>query len=199
MKKILSNREYKLVVERSKFLAYSFECKDSETMQEILNKVRSEHHSANHVCFGCVLKDINEYYSSDDGEPSGTAGLPILQSIRECDLIETLVIVVRYFGGIKLGVPGLFRAYKEASFGTLKDNCAEVKLKTLYEGNVDYSNFNLIKNILEKKGINLQKVEFLFLVKFSVYLDNDEIKYVEKYTKLTRKTDQKYVFKVKMQ
>jgi uncharacterized YigZ family protein len=100
----------------SHFIAYAFPIPDIDGFKERLNEIKKEHPKATHHCFAYRLGlDGNNYRVSDDGEPSGTAGRPILGQIDSKELVDTLVIVVRYFGGTMLGVPGLIHAYRSAA------------------------------------------------------------------------------------
>ncbi|MHA4810577.1 IMPACT family protein [Flavitalea flava] len=100
----------------SKFLGYAYPVKNVEEFKERLNEVKKEHPKATHHCFAYRLGfDGNKFRVSDDGEPSGTAGRPILGQIDSKELINVLVVVVRYFGGTLLGAPGLINAYKSAA------------------------------------------------------------------------------------
>jgi uncharacterized YigZ family protein len=100
----------------SHFIAYAFPVGDTGAFKERLNEIKKEHPKATHHCFAYRLgPDGNNFRVSDDGEPSGTAGRPILGQIDSRELVDTLVIVVRYFGGIMLGVPGLIQAYRSAA------------------------------------------------------------------------------------
>ncbi|MDZ4752198.1 MAG: YigZ family protein [Flavobacteriales bacterium] len=103
----------------SKHLAYLLPVKSEEQIRELLGVKRKEHHSATHVCYAWRLK-TGLYRSSDDGEPSGTAGKPILNQILHFDLFDVLIVVVRYFGGTKLGTGGLMDAYKQAARGAIE-------------------------------------------------------------------------------
>lgn len=100
----------------SKFLAYAFPCPDEETLKTQLHTLKKQHPSARHFCYAAIIDAEHPIQrSSDAGEPSGTAGLPILNQILSARLLNTNVIVVRYFGGTKLGKPGLIHAYKEST------------------------------------------------------------------------------------
>jgi uncharacterized YigZ family protein len=100
----------------SKFLASAFPCENEDEMKAFIQDLKKEHPSARHFCFGAVFgEDGSEHRSSDDGEPSGTAGLPILNQILSSEITNMAIVVVRYFGGTKLGKPGLIHAYKEAA------------------------------------------------------------------------------------
>ncbi len=193
MKRIIKVIECKTVIERSKFISYVYNCDNREELNSLLDEIRKIHHSATHVCFGCILQDKNEVYFSDDGEPSNTAGLPIIRALQENELIYTLVIVVRYFGGIKLGVPGLFRAYKESAEACLKNNTKEVTLKKLFEGKTSYGEFSNLKKYFDKKSISIYNVKFSDQVNFYVYLDEKEFKYISKFVKLNFLEKTKYM------
>jgi uncharacterized YigZ family protein len=100
----------------SKFLAYAFPLSDAKQLKAIILKLKKEHPKAAHFCFAYKLgTDGNVFRSSDDGEPAGSAGKPILGQLESKEVTDTLIVVVRYFGGSLLGVPGLINAYKTAA------------------------------------------------------------------------------------
>ena len=106
-----------LVIEKSEFICYIAECHDIETYKEYLNIIKKKHYDATHHCSAFIAPNIKR--SSDDGEPAGTAGVPILNTLEKRGLNNTMAIVVRYFGGIKLGAGGLIRAYGNATSNAL--------------------------------------------------------------------------------
>ena len=100
----------------SKFIAYSYPIYSKEEIKEKIEEVKKIEHAARHHCYAYVLNsDKSAQRANDDGEPSSTAGKPILRQILSNDLTNILIIVARYFGGIKLGVPGIIRSYKTAA------------------------------------------------------------------------------------
>jgi uncharacterized YigZ family protein len=104
----------------SKFLGYAFPVKSEAEIKEHLSHLKKEHPQANHHCYAWRLgADKQRYRANDDGEPSGSAGKPIYGQIQSLDLSNVLVVVVRYFGGTLLGVPGLINAYKQCAADTL--------------------------------------------------------------------------------
>jgi uncharacterized YigZ family protein len=116
----------------SKFLAFSIPVENSEQVKELVKTFKKDYYDARHVCYAYMLgADRKEWRANDDGEPSGTAGRPILGQINSRELTNILVIVVRYFGGILLGTGGLTVAYKEATADAL--NKAEIIEKTVEE------------------------------------------------------------------
>lgn len=101
---------------KSKFISYAIPVKSVEDVKTELEKYRKEYYDARHVCWAYMLgAERNEFRSNDDGEPSGTAGKPILGQINSNELTDILILVVRYFGGIKLGTSGLIVSYREAA------------------------------------------------------------------------------------
>lgn len=106
----------------SKFLSFAHMVNSSEEAKELIKKYQNEYHDSRHVCWAYMIgPDRQEWQLNDNGEPSGTAGKPILGQINSFGLTNVVVIVVRYFGGIKLGTPGLIAAYREAARLALED------------------------------------------------------------------------------
>ena len=113
----------------SRFISFAYPCNNADRAEEIVKKLRKEYYDATHHCYAYRMGLKGEpWRANDDGEPSGTAGRPILGEILSRNLSDVLVVVVRYFGGIKLGVPGLIRAYKSASQEAL--DAAEIVVRT---------------------------------------------------------------------
>lgn len=107
----------------SKFISFIYHIKNVEEANEIILRLKKEYPDANHVCFAYIINDNSKTWrTSDDGEPSGTAGLPIFNQILSADLKNVLVAVVRYFGGIKLGVSGLIKAYKNSAKAAIESS-----------------------------------------------------------------------------
>ena len=114
----------------SKFIGFAFPVDDEEDLKKSLQKIREEHPKATHHCYAFRLGMKGENYrANDDGEPSGSAGLPIYNQLLAHDITNVLVIVVRYYGGTKLGVSGLVKTYKESAKITLEE--AEIITKEL--------------------------------------------------------------------
>src|SRR5690554_540948 len=117
---------------KSKFISYVIPVKTEDEVMTILEEYRKEYHNARHVCWAYMLGPMRENFrANDDGEPSGTAGRPILGQINSFELTDVLIIVVRYFGGTLLGTGGLIRAYKEAAADAIAN--AEIIEKTVDE------------------------------------------------------------------
>jgi uncharacterized YigZ family protein len=135
----------------SKFLAYSFPVKNTDDFKKYLQELKKEHAKAVHHCYAYRLGiDGNNFRTSDDGEPAGTAGKPILRQIDSKNLTDVLIVVVRYFGGTLLGIPGLINAYKTASSLVLQ--CTPVVQKSvevIYELRFNYTEMSEVMRIIK--------------------------------------------------
>jgi uncharacterized YigZ family protein len=139
----------------SKFLAFAYPVSTEDEIKAIQEQLRSDYHDARHHCYAYMLgKDRNAFRTNDDGEPSSTAGKPILGQINSFELTNILIVVIRYFGGTKLGVSGLINAYKTASEEALKN--AKIIKKTLhdiYELKFEYPVMNDVMKIMKEEQI----------------------------------------------
>jgi uncharacterized YigZ family protein len=146
----------------SKFIAYSYPVYSEQEVKERLEEVKKLEHSARHHCYAYVLHaDKSSWRANDDGEPSSTAGKPILGQIQSNDLTNILIIVVRYFGGVKLGVPGLIRSYKTAAAITISD--AEILTKTIkehHEVSFKYPQMNAVMQLVKEFDLEVIITDF---------------------------------------
>lgn len=143
MLSIMNSDKYEYIEKNSKFISLIFRVYSKDEVNFYLDKVKKEYTGASHYCYGYVID--NDIRMNDDGEPSGTAGSPILKQIQNNNLNYTLIIVVRYFGGIKLGAGPLTRAYAKVAREVIKnDNIIE--LVKGYDIDITF-NYNDIKNI----------------------------------------------------
>ncbi|MEI7983054.1 MAG: YigZ family protein, partial [Bacteroidota bacterium] len=143
----------------SKFIALAIPAGNEIDVKMNLERIRKEHHSANHHCYAYRIGlDKNDYRINDDGEPSGSAGKPIFGQILSHDLSDILIIVVRYFGGTKLGIPGLINAYRTATKDAL--NNATIIEKTVmvkFHVSFEYLSMNDIMRIIKEKNCQVVK------------------------------------------
>ncbi|MGI6049048.1 MAG: IMPACT family protein [Petrimonas sp.] len=131
-KTIIQPAEGYITEKKSKFISFVFPVKTVEEVKEIVEEYRRKYYDARHVCWAYMLGSGREdYRTNDDGEPSGTAGRPILGQINSFELTNVLILVIRYFGGTLLGTSGLIKAYKEAAEDAIKN--AEIVEKTIDE------------------------------------------------------------------
>jgi uncharacterized YigZ family protein len=143
----------------SKFLAYAYPILTADDFKKYLQQVKKEHAKAVHHCFGYRLGlDGNNFRVSDDGEPGGTAGKPILGQIDSKELTNVLVVVVRYFGGTLLGVPGLINAYKTATSLALQlTPIVQKQVQVDYRLQFDYTRMNDVMIIVRQFGCEVKK------------------------------------------
>ncbi|MDO3424009.1 YigZ family protein [Chryseobacterium sp. APV1] len=136
----------------SKFLGFAFPVNNEEELKHALEKIRAEHQKATHHCYAFRMGLNGENYrANDDGEPSGSAGLPIYNQLLAHEITNVLVISVRYYGGTKLGVSGLVKAYKESAKITLEEaNIITKELETTIEIQFNFNQQNIIFTLLSK-------------------------------------------------
>ncbi len=147
----------------SKFYGYAFPVKSEEEANEHLEELRKKHHKARHWCYAWQLgKEEHHYRANDDGEPSNSAGMPIYGQIQSFEVTNILIVVVRYFGGVKLGVGGLINAYKTAAQMALENsNIIKRTIDEVFEVKFDYPEMNTVMRIIKENNLNVieQKLE----------------------------------------
>lgn len=157
---------------RSKFLAYAFPVQTEVQVKERLTEIQKKHNDARHHCYAYILgPNKDAYRMNDNGEPSGTAGRPIHGQLMSKDLTNTLVIVVRYFGGIKLGVSGLQNAYKIAAKEALDAaNIIEKTIDENYEVTFEYLQMNNVMQLMKDPFVTIisQQSDLNCTIRFSV-------------------------------
>ncbi|MCY1660362.1 IMPACT family protein [Chryseobacterium sp. SL1] len=145
----------------SKFLGFAFPVNNEEELKNALDKIRAEHPKATHHCYAFRMGLNGENYrANDDGEPSGSAGLPIYNQLLAHEITNVLVISVRYYGGTKLGVSGLVKAYKESAKITLEEaNIVTKELETTIEIQFNFNQQNIIFTLLSKYDAKVLQFE----------------------------------------
>ena len=155
--------EVLLKEKNSKFLGYAFPITSEEEVKIHIENLKKQHFSARHWCYAYQIgADKIQYRANDDGEPNNSAGMPIYGQIQSFGVTNILVVVVRYFGGVKLGVGGLITAYKTSAQMALE--AAEIIEKTIdvhFEVHFDYKNMNKVMRVIKEKNLTLisQKME----------------------------------------
>lgn len=164
-------------IQRSRFLTYAIHAEDEEEVRAWLQTVKKEHYEARHVPYAMVLgTHADRQRSSDDGEPGGTAGSPILEAIKMRGITNAVVAVVRYFGGIKLGAGGLIRAYAHAA-GLGLDAAAKVRmtpLHTMYV-RVGYDLLASVERYIRDTGLLTEDVVYTDAVMFPLLIPTNEM------------------------
>lgn len=146
----------------SKFLAFAYPVQEEQEIKEILEGLKKQYHDARHHCYAYILgKDGQDFRANDDGEPGHSAGTPILGQIRSNNLTNVLVVVVRYFGGIKLGVGGLITAYKTAAAEAIAAN--EIVTAIVTERlslTFDYIDMNDVMRLIKTLDLRIVRQQF---------------------------------------
>jgi uncharacterized YigZ family protein len=169
-----------LIEKKSRFIAYVAPTPDIESAQEFIKSIKTKHHDATHNCYAFqVGGESRMQRSSDDGEPAGTAGRPILEVIKNSGLQDVTVVVTRYFGGILLGTGGLVRAYsKSAQLGLEAAGIVELTPGLVLSLTLDYSLWNKVENYLKKQNVKLREPLFLEKITVLVVCPQDNIKHL---------------------
>jgi len=179
----------------SKFIAYAIIVKSEEQVLDEINKIKKLDKNANHYCFAYIIKpDKSIEKVNDDGEPKNSAGKPILGQIKSKDLTNCLIVVVRYFGGTKLGIPGLIKAYKNAALEAIQNNKIEcIDIAEMYSLKFSFEELNTVMKILKNYNANIinHKNDMISEIECSITLKNSKIFY-DKISK-NHKIDIKYL------
>lgn len=176
---ILANSSSELEIKKSKFIANIIKIKDEQDAKEKLNQIRKEYSDARHNCYAYIVYD-NETKtkiekSSDDREPSGTAGIPMLTLLKKNNLVNVLIVVTRYFGGILLGTGGLVRAYTDSSKQALEAaKIIELQYGEILEYCIEYDEFEYFKYICEKNNIEIINTEYSNNIKAIIKLKEED-------------------------
>ena len=146
----------------SKFLAYAYPVETEDEIKEHIQNLKKEHYSARHHCYAWRLgADKTQFRANDDGEPSSTAGKPILGQIQRLDLTNILIVVVRYFGGTLLGASGLINAYRAAAADALQQaEIVEQLVEISFWVEFDYLNMNSVMKVFKDENLPQKKTDF---------------------------------------
>lgn len=189
-KTIEKENSAEIVEKKSRFIANIYNVESKEEAEEKIKQIKKKYYDAKHHCFAFSIIEENgiTQKSSDDGEPSGTAGAPILNIIKSNNLQNVVIIVTRYFGGILLGTGGLTRAYSEAAGKVVeqseliqKEPGMEVELEIAYNDNEKF------KYYCQKNNINIIKIEYTENILYKIELNEKEYKKIEEINKTNNK------------
>lgn len=168
----------RVIEKMSRFLSFAFHVESSQQARDIIRRLTNEYHDARHVCWAYMIGyQRTDYQSNDNGEPSGTAGKPILGQINSFGLTDVLVVVVRYFGGIKLGTPGLIAAYREAAWQALSDSGTRVVTRCVRLCiSVGYESLDKVMKLIKDKGLRIvnQDIEMDCKMEIEIPIVNEE-------------------------
>ncbi len=166
----------------SKFLSFAIPVTSSAEAKDIIKQYQKRFYDARHVCWAYMIgTDRTEYLSSDNGEPSGTAGKPILGQINSFGLTNILIIVVRYFGGILLGTSGLIVAYREAAANAIANgNILECHEQATVTFTFPYLGMNDVMKLIKRDNLNVTSQEFDNLCQITIQANLDDIDGIKK-------------------
>ncbi len=186
---------------KSKFIAHAIHAESEQEALDFLQRMRAEYSDATHNVYAYVIDENNIFRYSDDGEPGGTAGMPVLDVMRKDGIVDAAVVVTRYFGGTLLGTGGLVHAYSTAARMGVCDAgvvtrvlCRSVVVET------DYTMVGKIQHLTASEGYILENTDFSERVKFSLCLKKEQVdKFISSVTELTcgraviKNTGEKYI------
>lgn len=181
---IKNNDKYELIIKNSKFISLIFRVYNKYEVNDILDSIKKEYPNATHYCYGYVID--SDIRANDDNEPSGTAGYPILNQITSNNLNYTLIVVIRYFGGIKLGAGPLTRTYAKVAREVIRDNNI-IELEKGYDIDIIF-NYNDIKDVDYILG-NSKVINKSFdeNITYNVYVNKSVLDKLSKYNTIINK------------
>lgn len=178
---IKENVSAEIVEKKSKFIANLFYVETIEDVENRLKEIRKKYYDAKHNCFAFRLDNEKMSRFSDDGEPSGTAGAPMLNILEGRNLSNVLVIVTRYFGGILLGTGGLVRAYSEATLKAIENSeIVEKVYGNVLNIEIEYKDLDNIKYYLKNENINIENINYGEKILLKIELTDEELEKIKR-------------------
>ena len=178
---IKENVSAEIVEKKSKFIANLFYVETIEDVENRLKEIRKKYYDAKHNCFAFRLDNEKMSRFSDDGEPSGTAGAPMLNILEGRNLSNVLVIVTRYFGGILLGTGGLVRAYSEATLKAIENSeIVEKVYGNILNIEIEYKDLDNIKYYLKNENINIENINYGEKILLKIELTDEELEKIKR-------------------
>src|SRR3954470_7858238 len=174
---VKGNGEHEIVIQKSRFIAHVARAETEEAAQAFIQRIKKENWNATHNCSAYLIGENDHIQkANDDGEPSGTAGVPILEVLKKRNLKDTVVVVTRYFGGIKLGAGGLIRAYgKATSEGLDAVGIVTRKLTQIIHAKFDYTWLGKIEKELRASDYKIKEIHYLDTVEVETYVDESHV------------------------
>ncbi|MGM0792324.1 MAG: YigZ family protein [Bacillota bacterium] len=165
--------EHEIIIQKSRFIAHISRAETEEEALAFIQEIKKAHWNATHNCSAYLIGEHDHIQkANDDGEPSGTAGVPILEVLKKKQLKDTVAVVTRYFGGIKLGAGGLIRAYgKSASEGINAAGIVTRKLMKILSVKVEYTWLGKLENELRESVYSIKDIHYLENVEFEVFVE----------------------------
>lgn len=174
---------HEIDIQKSRFLAFVKRVETEDEAKNFIEEIAKDNWKANHNCYAYTIGENQRIQkASDDGEPSGTAGVPILDVLKKKNLQDTAVVVTRYFGGIKLGAGGLIRAYsKSASEGIKQAGIVKRSLVTVYRCTIDYTQLGTMENEIRQSEFILKDILYEEKVSLLLYATDEQRDALEKW------------------
>lgn len=174
---IKTNDKHETTIKKSRFITHIQRVETEQEAKLFIRKIKKTHHQANHNCSAYLIGNRDQHQkANDDGEPSGTAGVPMLDVLKKRCLKNVVVVVTRYFGGIKLGAGGLVRAYSHSVSDALEAiGLVECELMTLIGCTVSYPLQPIIEHALSKRQLPIENVAYSERVTFTVFVKQTDI------------------------
>lgn len=168
--------EHEINIQKSRFITYISRAETEDEAQDFIQTIKKQHWDATHNCSAYLIGENDQIQkANDDGEPGGTAGVPMLEVLKKQQLKDTVVVVTRYFGGIKLGAGGLIRAYGRAtSEGIAATGVVERRLMRVIHTKIDYTWLGKIENELRSSRYAIKEIHYLDTVEIETYVEEGE-------------------------
>lgn len=168
--------ECEIIIQKSRFIGYAKRAETEKEALEFIESIKAKHRSANHNCSAYLIGEHDSIQkANDDGEPSGTAGFPMLEVLKKQGLKDTVVVVTRYFGGIKLGGGGLIRAYGKATTEAIAaSGVVERRLHFLMKVTIDYNWLGKMENEVRNSDYPLKDIQYMDGVALLIYVPRDK-------------------------
>ncbi|MCJ0932588.1 YigZ family protein [Virgibacillus halodenitrificans] len=172
-----------IIIQKSKFIGYVRRVETEEAAQNFIQEIKKKHHDATHNCSAYMIGEHDQIQkANDDGEPSGTAGVPILDVLKKQQLKDTAVVVTRYFGGIKLGAGGLIRAYSSTTSQAIRTTgIVKRQLMQGFSLTIDYTLLGKLENELRQTSYVLDTINYLDKVELIVYVKISEMEHFQEW------------------
>ena len=179
--KLLESGESEVIVKKSRFIGITYPVNTPEEAADFVNSIKKKYYDARHNCYAYVIGDKREQIKfSDDGEPGGTAGKPMLDVLLGSGITNIVVVVTRYFGGTLLGTGGLVRAYSTSAIEAINNaGLKEINLKNLYLLQIEYNQFSQINHIFSELKIITKSINYNEKIDIEFYADESEINKLE--------------------
>lgn len=174
---IKEDNQHEIEIKKSRFICFLKRIESEEEAKDFIQQIKKEHWKANHNCSAFVLGERSEIQrSSDDGEPSGTAGVPMLEVLKKNELINVCAVVTRYFGGTKLGAGGLIRAYSgSVAQAIAATGIVEGRLQQEVFVKLEYSNWGKMENFITNEHLAVKDTQFTDQVVVTCMVDENQI------------------------